>query len=186
MFQLFRSSAAPPEIVSRLEELFDHQEIDPFKPSFYRGERPIVGRVEGHQFHLRKRSRSRWYWNVLTPAFWFKPALHGTVSSKGNGSEVMVEGGSPLEIKIFWAILFLGAATVFGIFTVLSYPVNINFDPEHAAFDMQLALFLMNMVLGILLLLPLIGWFATRHELRYLELELQSRLNLEPTSKTAS
>lgn len=186
MFQLFLSSSAPSDIVSRLHEFIDKEEVDPYQPSLYRGERQIIGRVDGHHFHIRKRSGGHWYWNVLTPAFWFKPALHGTVWTKGNGSELLLEGGAPLAAKIGWAILFLGVATFLGIFTALSYPVNINFDPAHVGFDMQLALLLMNVVLGILILVPLIGWFGTRNELRYLELELQSRLNLKPTSKIAS
>jgi hypothetical protein len=41
----------------------------------------------------------------------------------------------------------------------------------------------MNIVLGILLLIPLIGWLATRSELDFLTSELQSRLNLKPTTK---
>jgi hypothetical protein len=186
MFQLFLSSSSPSEIVSLLHEFVDPEEIDPYKPSLYRGEQPIIGRVEGYDFHFRKRLKGPWYWTVLTPAFWFKPALHGTVSPKKNGSEVLVEGGAPLAIKISWAILFLAIATIFGIFTALSYPANINFDPEHVGFDMQLALLLMNVVVGILLLIPLIGWFATRTELDFLKSELQSRLNLKPTTKIES
>ena len=186
MFQLFLSSSAPAEIVSRLHEFVDPEEIDPYKPSLYRGERPIVGRVEGHDFHFRKRLKGPWYWTVLTPAFWFKPALHGTVSAKKNGSEVLVEGGAPLVIKISWAILFLAIATFLGVFAALSYPVNISFDPAHVGFDMQLALMLMNIVLGILLLMPLIGWLATRNELDFLKSELQARLNLKPTTKIES
>jgi hypothetical protein len=186
MFQLFLSSSAPAEIVSRLHEFVDPEEIDPYKPSLYRGERPIVGRVEGHDFHFRKRLKGPWYWTVLTPAFWFKPALHGTVSAKKNGSEVLVEGGAPLAIKISWAILFLAIATFLGVFAALSYPVDISFDPAHVGFDMQLALMLMNIVLGILLLMPLIGWLATRNELDFLKSELQARLNLKPTTKIES
>jgi hypothetical protein len=183
MFQLFLSASAPSEIVSRLQEFVDPEEIDPYKPSLYPGERPIIGRVEGHDFHFRKRPTGPWYWTVLTPAFWFRPALHGTVSPKKNGSEVLVEGGAPLAVKISWAILFLAIATFLGVFAALSYPVNINFDPAHVGFDMQLALLLMNIVLGILLLIPLIGWLATRNELDFLKSELQSRLNLKPTTK---
>jgi hypothetical protein len=186
MFQLFLSSAAPSEVVSHLQEFVDPDEVDPYKPSLYRGERPIIGRVEGHNFHLWKRSGGRWYWNVLTPGTWFKPALHGTVSPKASGSEVMVEGGAPLAIKISWGLLFLAIATFLGLFTALSYPVYINFDPAHVGFDMQLAILLMNIVLGILLLIPLIGWFATRNELEFLKSELQSRLNLKPTTKIES
>jgi hypothetical protein len=186
MFQLFLSSSTPPDIVSRLQESIDRQEVDPYQPSLYRGERPIIGRVDGNDFHLRKRSSGLWYWNLFTPAFWFKPALHGTVSPKGNGSEVMIDGGAPLATKIGWALLFLGVATCFGLVVVFTYPVNINFDPAHAAFDMQLGLLLMNIALGILLLIPLVGWFFTRHELRYLEQELQSRFNLKPISKSAN
>jgi hypothetical protein len=186
MFQLFLSSSAPSEVVSRLHEFVDNEELDPNKPSLYRGERPIVGRVEGHAFHLRKRLKGRWYWTVLTPAFWFKPALHGTVTPRENGSELLVEGGAPLAIKIGWAILFLAVATILGIFAALSYPANINFDPWHVGFDMQLALLLMNITLGILIAIPLIGWFTTRDELNYLESQLQSHLNLKPTPKIAS
>src|SRR5207253_1292808 len=100
MFQVFLSSSAPSEVLSRLHEFVDNEELDPNNPSLYRGERPIVGRVEGPAFHLRKRLKGRWYWIVLTPAFWFKPALHGTVTPRENGSEVLVEGGAPLAIKI--------------------------------------------------------------------------------------
>jgi hypothetical protein len=186
MFQLFLASSAPSEILSRLNEFIDSEEIDPYRPSLCKGERPIIGRVEGHDFHLRKRLRGPWYLTALTPGFWFKPALHGTVSSKGSGSELLLEGGAPLAIKIGWAVLFLVVAGLFGVVTVLTYPVNINFDPGHAAFYMQLALLLMNIVLGILILLPLAGWFATRNDLSFLESELQTRLNLKPTSKIAS
>lgn len=186
MFQLFLSSSAPSEVVSRLHEFADPGEIDPYKPSLYRGDRPIIGRVEGHDFHFQKRLKGPWYWTVLTPAFWFKPALHGTVSAKASGSEVLVEGGAPLAAKISWAILFLAIATFFGLLAVLGYPANINFDPRHVGFDMQLALLLMNIALGILLLIPFIGWFATRNELDFLKSELQSRLNLKPTTKIES
>jgi hypothetical protein len=186
MFQLFLSSSAPSEIVSHLHEFVDPAEVDPYKPSLYRGERPIIGRVEGQNFHLWKRSGGRWYWNVLTPGAWFKPGLHGTVSAKENGSEVLVEGGAPLASKIGWGILFLAIATFFALFTALSYPVNINFDWAHVGFDMQLAILLMNIVLGILLLIPLLGWFATRNELHFLKSELQSRLDLKPTTKIES
>jgi hypothetical protein len=186
MFQLFLSSSAPSEIVSHLHELVDPAEVDPDKPSFYRGERPIIGRVEGHNFQLWKRSGGRWYWNVLTPGAWFKPALYGTVSAKENGTEVLVEGGAPLATKIGWGVVFLAIATFFALFTALSYPVNINFNWAHVGFDMQLALLLMNIVLGILLLIPLIGWFVTRNELDFLRSELQSRLDLKPTTKMES
>jgi hypothetical protein len=186
MFQLFLSSSAPSEIVSRLHEFVDPEEIDPYKPSLYRGERPIIGRLESDNFHLKKRSGGHWYWNVLTPGFWFKPALHGTVSPKQNGSEIIIEGGAPLAAKISWATLFIAIATSFGIFTALSYPANINFDPAHVGFDMQLSILLMNIALGILLLIPLAGWFATRNELQFLKSELQSHLNLKPTTKFES
>ena len=183
MFQLFLSSSAPSEIVSHLKEFVDPDEVDPYQPSLYRGERPIIGRVEGHHFHLWKRSGGRWYWNVLTPGAWFKPALHGTVSAKKDGSEVLLEGGAPLSAKISWGILFLAIATFLGLFTALSYPVYINFDPAHVGLDMQLSILLMNIVLGVFLLIPLIGWFATRNELHFLKSELQSRLDLKPTTK---
>jgi hypothetical protein len=186
MFQLFLSSSAPSEVVSHLREFIDPDEVDPDQPSLYRGERPIIGRVEGHAFQLWKRSASRWYWNVLTPGAWFKPALHGTVSAKRDGSEVLIEGGAPLAAKIGWGILFLAIATFFGLFTALSYPATINFDPAHVGFDMQLAILLMNIVLGILVLIPLIGWFATRNELQFLKSELQSRLDLKPITKVES
>src|SRR6266446_1146929 len=186
MFQLFLSSSAPPEIVSRLQEFVDSEEVDPFKPSLYRGERPIIGRIEGHDFHLRKRSGGQWYWNALTPVFWFKPALYGTVSPKERGSEVLVEGGSPLAIKIGWAILFLAIAGFFGIFTALSYPVNINFDPNHVGFDMQLALLLMNIVLGILLLIPLLLWSAPRHDSKFFNEHVQRRVGLNPAPNSGN
>jgi hypothetical protein len=186
MFQLFLSSSTPSEVVSRLQEFIDNEEIDPYKPSLYRGERPIVGKVEGYAFRLRTRLKGWWHWTVLTPAFWFKPALYGTVSPRENGSELLVEGGAPLASKIGWVIVFLAVATISALFVMLSYPANINFDPEHVGFDMQLALLLMNIALGILLLIPFIGWLATRDELNYLESELRSRLNLKPTPKIAS
>src|SRR5258708_34963061 len=99
MFQLFLSSSAPSEIVSGLHEFVDPEEIDPYKPSLYRGERSIVGRVEGHDFHFRKRLKGRWYWTVLTPAFWFKPSLHRTVSPTKNGTDVLSEGAPHLPIN---------------------------------------------------------------------------------------
>jgi hypothetical protein len=186
MFQLFLSSSAPSEVASRLHEFVDNEEIDPQRPSLYRGERPIIGKVEGARFHLRKRSKARWYLEVLTPAFWFKPALYGTISSKDSGSEIMLEGGAPLAAKITWAILFLAVAAAFGLFTIFSYTVFLNFDGPHSAADMNLTLLLMNVALGILLLIPFLGWAATRNELSYLVSELRSRLQLQPTSKDAS
>jgi hypothetical protein len=186
MFQLFLSSSAPSEIASRLHEFVDNEEIDPQQHSLYRGERPIIGKVEGSRFHMRKRSKARWYLEVLTPAFWFKPALYGTIYPKDSGSEIMLEGGAPLAAKISWGILFLAVAIGFGLFTTFCYPVFLNFDGPHAAFDMQLTLLLMNAALGILLLIPFLGWAATRNELSYLVSELQSRLQLQPTAKNAS
>jgi hypothetical protein len=186
VFQLFLSSSAPSEIESRLNEFIDNEEIDPEQPSLYRGERPIIGKVEGVRFRLRKRSKARWYLEMLTPAFWFKPALYGTISPKDAGSEIMLEGGAPLAAKITWAIFFLGVATGFGLFTIFYYTIFLNFDGPHAGFDMQLTLLLMNVALGILLLIPFLGWVATRNELSYLVSELQSRLHLQPTSKEAS
>jgi hypothetical protein len=185
MFQLFLSSSPPSEIISRVHELIDREEVDPYQPSLYRGNRAILGRIEGNDFHLRKRFGGHWYWRVLTPAFWFRPTLYATISPQGSGSELLVEGGAPLATKIGWTILFLVVAGIFGIFAALSYPVNINFDPTRSGYDMQLSLLLMNVALGILLLIPLIGWLATRNELNYLVSELQSRLNLKPIPKIA-
>jgi hypothetical protein len=186
MFQLFLSSSAPSEIASRLNEFVDHEEMDAQQPSLYRGQRPIIGRVEGVRFYLRKRSKAPWYLEVLTPAFWFKPALYGTISQKGPGSEILLEGGAPLAAKISWACAFIGAAAGFGLCTIFCYTVFLNFDGPHSAYDMQLTLLLMNIALAILLLIPFLGWVATRNELSYLVSELQSRLHLQPTSKTGS
>ena len=106
----------------------------------------------------------------------------GTVRSRDHGSELRLEGGAPILAKVLWALAFAGVAALGGIVTVFSYQANISHDPAHSATRFLAGLVLTGLVQGLLLLPPLIGWFLTRHDLRFMAERLEKPLALKPIS----
>jgi hypothetical protein len=63
---------------------------------------------------------------------------------------------------------------------VFGYPYSIAHDPEHSGAIMLLWIIVLNIVAGIFVVLPVVGWFKTRNDLCSMVNELKSRLDLEP------
>jgi hypothetical protein len=106
--------------------------------------------------------------------------MDGTITSKENGTKIEIVGGTPLWIKICWVLALLCAAGSITLLIFFGYPYNIAHDPARSGADMLLGITLLNIVAGIFVVLPAIGWLLTRNDLPAILNELKSRLSLEP------
>lgn len=179
MVKSFASSLEPPQVLQRMKDFIDIEEVDPSARTLFRGTRPIIGRFDTTTFRLHRRLSLPWGLALFSPGRWFKPGISGTIRHCDNGSELLLEGGASLVIKIAWVLMFLAVATLGGGYIVFHYPVTISFDPENSGAHILHGLAVMNAVLGILLLLPLIGWLMTRKDLAFMIGELQRQLGLK-------
>jgi hypothetical protein len=179
MVKSFASSLEPSQLLQRMKDFIDIEEVDPSARTLFRGTRPIIGRFDTSTFRLHRRLPLPWGLALFSPGRWFKPSISGTVCQRDGGSELLLEGGASLVIKIAWVLLLLAVATLGGGFIAFHYPVTINFVPERSGSYILGGLAIMNTVLGILLLLPLIGWLMTRKDLGFMVGELQRHLGLK-------
>jgi hypothetical protein len=185
MYKFFSSPLAPSELISKLPEFTDSKKIDPSKHSLYEGEKEIIAQVKGTRFRAEKRQNIGWGLAWFSPGFWFKPVLTGSVTPLKEGSAVVFEGGTPVLMKILWAVLIVIIAQVGAVFLVLDYPVNISFDGLHADSIMFATITAMNIAIGILVLIPLIGWWLTRNDLAFVAAVVERHLQLQPAQKSS-
>jgi hypothetical protein len=184
MYKFFSSPLPPSELISKLPEFTDWKKINPSKPSLYEGEKEIIAQVKGTRFTAEKRQGIGWGLAWFSPGFWFKPVLTGSVAPLKEGSAVIFEGGTPVPMKVLWALLILIVAQAGGLFLVFNYPVTLNFDGLHAGWYTYATLAAINTAIGILLLIPFIGWWLTRNELAFVAAAVQRHLQLQPAQKS--
>src|SRR5262249_17557450 len=151
MYKFFSSPLPPSELISKLPEFTDSKKINPSKPSLYEGEKEIIAQVKGTRFIAEKRQGIGWGLAWFSPGFWFKPVLTGSVTPLKEGSAVIFEGGTPVPMKVLWALLILIIAQAGGLFLIFDYPVNLNFDGVNAGSYVYATLAAMNIAIGILL-----------------------------------
>jgi hypothetical protein len=185
MYKFFNSPLPPSELISKLPEFTDAKKIDPSKSSLYEGEKEIISQVKGTRFRVEKRQKIGWGSAWFSPGFWFKPVLTGSVTPLKEGSAVIFEGGTPVPMKVLWALVIFIIAQAGAIFLILDYPVNISFDGAHASSYMYATLAAMNVILGILILIPLIGWWLTRNDLTFVAGAVERHLQLQPAQKSS-
>jgi hypothetical protein len=185
MYKFFSSPLPPSELISKLPEFTDTKKIDPSKSSLYEGEKEIIAQVKGTRFTAEKRQRIGWGLAWFSPGFWFKPVLAGSVTPLKEGSAVIFEGGTPVPMKVLWAVLFVIVAQVGAMFLVFNYPVTISFDGLHAGSTMFAMLTAINIAVGILLLIPFIGWWLTRNDLAFVAAAIERHLQLQPAQKSS-
>jgi hypothetical protein len=185
MYKFFSSPLPPSELISKLPEFTDSKKIDPSKHSLYEGEKEIIAQVKGTRFRAEKRQKIGWGLAWFSPGFWFKPVLTGSVTPLKEGSAVVFEGGTPVSMKVLWAVLIFVIAQVSGIFLILDYPVNISFDGLHADSIMFATITAMNIAIGILLVIPFIGWWLTRNDLAFVAAVVERHLQLQPAQKSS-
>jgi hypothetical protein len=179
MLKFFSSPLDPDEFVTKLKGFVDEEEIDPGSPTQFSGQRPVIGRFDSHRFRLQRRVAIHWILWWLTPGQWFKPYINGIVTSRNSGSRIELDGGTPIPIKAIWVLVLLATTGLIATWTAFSYPYNISHDPVHSAGNMLAGIILLNLVAGILLLLPAIGWLLTRYHLAEIVRELQRHLDLQ-------
>lgn len=184
MYKFFSSPLPPSELISKLPEFTDSKKINPSKPSLYDGEKEIIAQVKGTRFTAEKRHRLGWGLAWFSPGFWFKPVLTGSVTPLKEGSAVIFEGGTPVPMKVLWAVLIVFVAQAGGLFLVFDYPVNLNFDGLHAGTYVYATLAAINTAIGILLLIPFIGWWLTRKDLAFIAATVERHLQLKAVSKS--
>ena len=184
MYKFFSSPLPPSQLISKLPDFTDTKKLNPLKSSLYEGEKEIIAQTEGTLFTAEKRSGIGWGLAWFSPGAWFKPVLTGSVVPLKEGSAVIFEGGTPIPIKVLWTLLIVIVATIGGMFLVMDYPVNINFDGLHAGSNFFATIMAMNTAIGILLLLPFIGWWLTRNELAFVAATLENKLQLQPVPKS--
>jgi len=180
MLQFFSSRLEPNAIAGNLREIVDEEEVDPKSPTLYAGVRPFVGEVHPERFRIQRRPPVHWVVWWLTPGQWFKPVVNGTITSRNDGAHIELVGGTPIWIKIIWVLALLGATGLIGMLTVFGYPYTITHDPEHSGADFLLGIILLNLVAGISVALPIIGWLLTRKDIPAIVNELKSLLDLKP------
>jgi hypothetical protein len=185
MYKFFSSPLPPSELISKLPEFTDSKKIDPSKHSLYEGEKEIIAQVKGTRFKAEKRQKIGWGLAWFSPGFWFKPVLTGSITPLKEGSAVVFEGGTPVSMKVLWAVLIFIIAQVGGIFLILDYPVNISFDGLHADSIMFATITAMNIAIGILLVIPFIGWWLTRNDLAFVAAVVERHLQLQPAQKSS-
>jgi hypothetical protein len=184
MYKFFSSPLPPSDLISKLPEFTDPKKINPNKPSLYEGEKEIIAQVKGTRFTAERRQRFGWGLAWFSPGFWFKPVLTGSISPLKEGSAVIFEGGTPIPMKVIWAVLILVVAQAGGIFLIFDYPVNLNFAGAYANAYMYATIAAMNTAIGILLLLPFIGWWLTRNDLAFIAASLERNLQLQAVPKS--
>jgi hypothetical protein len=185
MYKFFSSPLPPSELISKLPEFTDSKKIDPSRHSLYEGEKEIIAQVKGTRFTAEKRQKIGWGLAWFSPGFWFKPVLTGSFTPLKEGSAVIFEGGTPVPMKVLWAVLIVIIAQVGGIFLILDYPVNISFDGLHADSTMFATIAAINTAIGILLLIPFIGWWLTRNDLAFVAGAVERHLQLQPAQKSS-
>ena len=185
MYKFFSSPLPPSELISKLPEFTDAKKIDTSKSSLYEGEKEIIAQVRGTRFTAEKRQRIGWGSAWFSPGFWFKPVLAGSVTPLKECSAVIFEGGTPVPMKVLWAVIFIIIAQAGAMFLVLDYPANINFDGLHADSIMFATITAINIAVGILLLLPFIGWWLTRNDLAFVAAAVERHLQLQPAQKSS-
>jgi hypothetical protein len=184
MYKFFSSPLPPSELISKLPEFTDSKKINPSKPSLYEGEKEIIAQVKGTRFIAEKRQGIGWGLAWFSPGFWFKPVLTGSVTPLKEGSAVIFEGGTPVPMKVLWALVILIIAQAGGLFLIFDYPVNLNFDGANAGSYVYATLAAMNIAIGILLLIPFIGWWLTRNDLAFVAAAVERHLQLQPVPKS--
>jgi hypothetical protein len=181
MLKFFQCPLPPDELVTKLKTFVDEEEIDPGSRTHFSGDRPVVGRIDAGHFTLQRRVAIPWYFWWLTPGQWFKPHVNGTVTAeKESGSRIELTGGTPVLVKIFWVLVFLGATGLIALVAMFKFPYDINHDPARSAENFFTALVMLTVVPAIFVVLPIIGWLQTRLELADILKELQSNLDLRP------
>ena len=178
MLKFFSSSLQPDEFLTKLKSFVDEEEIDPDSPTQFTGGHPVIGRFNTRRFTLHRRVGIHWILWWLTPGQWFKPYLNGNVTGDNSGSRIELTGGTPIPIKILWVLVLLGASGLIAAWTIFSYPYNISHDPAHSGSDLLAGIVLLNLLTGILVLLPIVGWLQTRFHLADIVNELQRHLDL--------
>jgi len=179
MLKFFLSPLEPDEFVTKLKGFVDEEEIDSDNPTLFTGSSPVIGRFDSPRFKLQRRVGIHWMLWWLTPGQWFKPYLNVFVTRNNSGSRVELDGGTPIAIKIIWVLALLGLSGLVAGWTTFSYPYNISHHPLHSASNLLTGIILLNLVAGILALLPIIGWVLTRNHLTDIVRELQQHLDLQ-------
>jgi len=185
MYKFFSSPLPPSELISKLPEFTDTKKIDSSKSSLYEGEKEIIAQVKGTRFTAEKRQIIGWGLAWFSPGFWFKPVLTGSVTPLKEGSAVIFEGGTPVPMKVLWAVLFVIVAQAGAMFLVFNYPVTISFDGLNAGSTTFATLIAINIAVGILLLIPFIGWWLTRNDLAFVAAAIEHHLQLQPAQKSS-
>ncbi|MBV9644525.1 MAG: hypothetical protein JO334_13215 [Verrucomicrobia bacterium] len=179
MLKFFSSPLQPDEFVTQLKSFVDEEEIDCGSPTQFAGERPVIGRFETRRFTLHRRAGIHWIFWWLTPGQWFKPYLNGNVTAGDSGSRIALTGGTPVAVKILWVLILLGVSGLIATWTMFSYPYNLSHDPAHSARNFLAGIVLLNLLSGVLVLLPIIGWLQTRFHIADIVTELQRHLDLK-------
>jgi hypothetical protein len=180
MLKSFSSPLGPGAVAANLRQIVDEEEIDPKNATLYAGERLFVGRISSDQFKIFRRPPVYWPLWWLTPGQWFKPVMDGTITSKDNGTKIEIAGGTPLWIKICWVLALVCAAGLIALLIIFGYPYDIAHNPARSGANLLLGITVLNIVAGIFVVLPAIGWLLTRNDLPAILNELKNRLDLEP------
>jgi hypothetical protein len=163
---ILHSALAPGAVSDALRREVDEEQWTVFSLSGFRGNRPLLGEIEGNSFRLRKRRYSR---NDFAGQFYarFEPELGGT----------KIEGffDYPRWAKYFMRV-WLAAAVVIGAPIFVMTLTDVVYGTHHMSGDLSVGLLVPLGLILFGLVLPRIGRLLGKRDERFILHFLQNTL----------
>jgi hypothetical protein len=163
---ILHSALAPDAVSDALRREVDEEQWTVFSLSGFRGNRPLLGEIEGNSFRLRKRRYSR---NDFAGQFYarFEPELGGT----------KIEGffDYPRWAKYFMRV-WLAAAVVIGAPIFVMTLTDVVYGTHHMSGDLSVGLLVPLGLILFGLVLPRIGRLLGKRDERFILHFLQNTL----------
>ncbi len=166
----FHSDLNIQECVRRLHEAIDPEKRTLFSLSGYKGSKPIIGRVNGHEFFIHKR---RYYRNDFALAF------YAAFSEPNRGTLIEGHFDTPRWTRIFMRI-WLAGVILLGIPIFVPSLLEIFRGAGRMQGDPWVGLVVPPALVLSSVLLPKFGWWLSKGEQRFVLDFLQTTLVARP------
>lgn len=161
-----QSTLSVEQFIVRLRETTDEQHRTLFSFSGYRGSKPILSRIDGHDFQLQKR---RYYRNDFAPNF------YGVIVPWGSGARIEGRFGPPR-----WAQIFLRIWVAFVIAVSVPVCVSSMLDAQRHRGNAYIGLLISLVMILAGSLAPRFGDWLGRNEKKFILQFLENTLAARP------
>ena len=172
-FIALRTDFGTEECRRRLNESIDPERRTIFSLSGYKGSKPVMGRIDGYEFHLQKRR----YWNND-----FAQQFYGNLLPEERGTRIEGYFDVPRWTKMFLRFWLGGVILIGSPVFILSLLQRVR-GGGYEEGDARLGLLVPPCLLLFGVLLPKLGLWLGRHEeqfiLGFLERTLVARIDYE-------